>query len=444
VASRSRSARAAWAAFTGPAGSRAVAWPGTFALLALGLLIYDHLRDRIPPLVFWLCVLLIASVFAWLVEAARRQGRKLVIEHERATRDRATGLPNRDELLADLRHLSSGSNRRQNLIIVELEGLQTYYDAFGEGVANRLVAEIAGRFLDSAWTVGGAVYRVDIQRFAVISPADSHVTGEFLLSCTGSFEGEGLVGRAYGEIALPSDLRDPESALQQAGQSVSAYKQRHQRSARRQAHAVLMAVLAARRPDLREHLRTVAFRSISISRRLDLDGATIDDIFLAAELQDIGLLTVPESVLEKETALNPTEIKLIRNHPAAGARIVSAAPGLASVAATIAAISEHYDGSGYPEGLAGEDIPIGARVIRVCVAFAAMTSRRPYRQPRSQEEALAELKRCAGSEFDPRVVDALAADLAEEGAFAVESEEDPHVPPATAPVIAAPAESTPK
>jgi HD-GYP domain-containing protein (c-di-GMP phosphodiesterase class II) len=420
VTPKSNSARAAWAAFTGPAGAQAVALPGTFAVLALLLLVYDHLQDRIPPLVFWLCVLLIASVFAWLVETARRQSQRLFVEHERATRDRVTGLPSREALLADLRRPSSDPANRQSLTVIELEGLQTYFDAFGEGVADRFVAEIAGRFLDAVWTVGGSVYRIDLQRFAVLAPADGHINGEFLLSRTGSPEGEGLIGRAYGEATFTAGVNDPETVLQQAGQNVSTYKRRHQRSARRQAHAVLMAVLGARRPDLRQHLRTVAFRAISLSRRLGLDEATIDDVFLAAELQDIGLLTVPESVLEKETALNATEIALIRNHPVAGARIVSSAPGLSSVAETIAAVSERYDGSGYPEGLAGEDIPVGSRIIRVCVAFAAMTSKRPYRQPRSQGEALAELQRGAGLEFDPRVVEALAADLTEEGALATE------------------------
>jgi hypothetical protein len=128
VTPKSKSAPAAWAAFTGPAGAQAVALPGAFAVLALMLLVYDHLQDRIPPLVFWLCVLLIACVFAWLVGTARRQSQRLVVEQERAIRDGVTGLPNREALLDDLPRLS-GPERRHSLIVVELEGLQTYCDA---------------------------------------------------------------------------------------------------------------------------------------------------------------------------------------------------------------------------------------------------------------------------------------------------------------------------
>jgi response regulator RpfG family c-di-GMP phosphodiesterase len=160
----------------------------------------------------------------------------------------------------------------------------------------------------------------------------------------------------------------------------------------------------------------VAFRALSVSRRLGLDRGTIDDVFLAAELHDIGLLAVPETVLEKTSPLTPAEAALIRNHPAAGARIVGSASELASVAEMIVAVSERYDGSGHPNGLSGEEIPIGARILRVCVAFAAMTAERPYRVARSPEEALEELRREAGSHYDPAVVAALAADIEEEQA----------------------------
>jgi HD-GYP domain-containing protein (c-di-GMP phosphodiesterase class II) len=119
--------------------------------------------------------------------------------------------------------------------------------------------------------------------------------------------------------------------------------------------------------------------------------------------------------LEKET-LDEVERAMVRSHTAEGARIVAAAPGLVPVARLVRSSAEHFDGSGYPDGLAGEDIPAGARVIAVSVAFAAMTERRPYREPISPDEALAELRRNSGSQFDPRIVEALAVDLAEEAA----------------------------
>jgi response regulator RpfG family c-di-GMP phosphodiesterase len=176
-----------------------------------------------------------------------------------------------------------------------------------------------------------------------------------------------------------------------------------------------MATLEARHPQLRDNLRVAAYRAISLARRLRLDREQIDDIALAAELQQIGLLAVPEAVVEKDE-LDEGERALVRSHTAAGERIVAAAPGLAPVAALVRASAEHFDGSGYPDGLAGEAIPEGARVIAVAVAYAALTGRRPHREPIGADEALAELRRHAGSQFDPRVVEALAAELAEEAA----------------------------
>ncbi len=416
------SARRAWDTFTGPDGWRAVTWPGVFAFAALLLLVFDHLQGSIDHEVFWLCVGLIASVFVWLVETARRQSSRLEAEHRRALKDAVTQLPNRAALFADLERLLAAPDQHHTLVLFELDGLQALYDENGEAAGNSFVSGLGLRFVQEAIGAGGCAYRVAMHRFAVLAPSRALLSGEFLLSRSGVADPQTshcLVGRCYGEVNLPSEAEDPVSALQLAGQRVTAHKQGQQRSARRQAHAVLMAVLAARRPDLREHLRTVAFRALSVSRGMGLDRSTIDDIFLAAELHDIGLLTVPESVLEKESSLEPAEIALIRNHPTAGARIVAAAAELTSVAEMISAVSERFDGSGYPDGLMGDQIPIGARVLRVCVAFAALTAERPYREAKSLEQALAELRAGAGTDYDPLVVEALAADLAEENAETV-------------------------
>jgi HD-GYP domain-containing protein (c-di-GMP phosphodiesterase class II) len=414
-------ARGVWAAFAGPSGWRAVVWPSLFALAAIALLVYDHLQQRITQLVFWLCVGLIACVFAWLVETTRRQSRSLAAQRRQTKLDVVTGLPNQVTLLDDLGTvIAAGPRERRVLVVFELDGLQASYDALGNTSGDALVSQIAQRFSDLVTPFGGTAYRIDPTRFAALVPADGRTSGEILLAASSPLQGEEadnhLIGRSYGEVTIPDDATDPELALQLAGQRVAANKQRHQRSARRQAHAVLMAVLDARRPELRSHLRTVAYRSISLSRHLGLDLDTIDDIFLASELQDIGLMTVPESILEKEGPLDAEEAELIRKHPVAGERIIASAPGLASVAALVRSTSERFDGRGYPDGLSGEEIPLGARIIAVCVAFAAMGSTRPYQPARTQGEIIVELELCAGSQFDPAVVAALVAELAEESA----------------------------
>ncbi|MBA3865885.1 MAG: diguanylate cyclase [Solirubrobacterales bacterium] len=414
----SKRARGVWTALVGPGGWRAVAWPAAFAMAALLLLIFDHLQQRITQLVFWLCVGLIACVFAWLVETARRQTMALASERRLKLLDVVTGLPTRTALQGDLAWTVSAQRERRTLVVLELEGLQAYYDGFGSATGDGFVSQIAGRLVEAVAPLGGTAYRIDATRFAAVVPADGRAFGENLLAAISPQPGEHasdlLIGRSYGEVSLPEGAEDPEVALQIAGQNVTDNKQRQQRSARRQAHAVLMAVLDARRPDLREHLRSIAYRSISLSRRLGLDRHAIDDIFLASELQDIGLLAVPEAVLEKKGPLDVGEASLIRNHPVAGERIVASAPGLASVAALVRSTPERFDGRGYPDGLAGEEIPLGARIIAVCVAFAAMTSHRPYQAARSEDDVLDELQRCAGSQFDPLVVEALVAELGEE------------------------------
>jgi HD-GYP domain-containing protein (c-di-GMP phosphodiesterase class II) len=303
------------------------------------------------------------------------------------------------------------------LLILDLDGLQTYNDRFGYAAGDELLRRVAQILIQSATPLGGTAYRLEDSRIALLIPSGESQLGEVVIAATAALHEEGrdlLIGRAYGEVAIPDEAIDPDRAMQIAGQRLTAHNQRQHRSARRQAHAVLMAVLAARRPELREHLRVVVYRAIAIGRRLGLSREEMDDIALAAELQDVGLLAVPEAVLEKRTALSPEESAMIRNRPVAGEQIIGSAPGLAPVAGLVRASSEHYDGSGFPDRLAGEAIPLGARIIAVAVAFAAMTAARPYRPAGNIEEAIEELRRCAGSQFDPTVVEALAADLSEE------------------------------
>jgi HD-GYP domain-containing protein (c-di-GMP phosphodiesterase class II) len=146
-----------------------------------------------------------------------------------------------------------------------------------------------------------------------------------------------------------------------------------------------------------------------VGRRLGLDGEALDEVVRAAQLHDIGKTAIPDVILHKPGPLAADEWRFVRHHPVIGERIVARADALRPVAALVRASHEHFDGSGYPVGLAGEQIPLGARVILVCDAADALTSDRPYRRAQPLLAALTELRRCAGSQFDPAVVDTFAA-----------------------------------
>ncbi len=392
--------------------------PVTFAVLSVALLVYDHLNQRVPALVFWLTLGLIVTVFVRMVETNRRHSKALAKQRRDALNDSVTGLRNRGSLEADIAAAAAAPGTGWVLVLVELEGFEAHNDRRGPAAGDEIVRAFALQLADAVIPLGGIAYRIAASRLAVLVPAGERPLGEIVLATTGALQSDPdtSVGRSYGEVRIPDEASDPETAFQVAGKRLAAQRQRQNRSARRQAHAVLMAALTARHPELRDTLRLVAYRSISLARRLGISAEEIDDIALAAELQDVGLLAVPESVLEKE-ALDEAERAMVRSHTAEGARIVSAAPGLATVARLVRSSAEHFDGSGYPDGLADEGIPLGSRVIGVAVAFVAMTERRrPHREPIGAGEALAELRRNSGSQFDPRVVEALAQDLAEEAA----------------------------
>lgn len=399
-------------------GWRSILGPSLFAVVAISLLVYDHINQRVPHLVFWLTLALIIAVFGRMIDTLRMQSTVLEKHEEDARSDQVTGLENRQKLEEDVAAIVETDHSSHVLVLFELDGLQAYSDRFGVEAGNALLRSFAANLVASVGPLGGTAYRGDGSRFAALAPAGRSHLGEMVLAAMAPLrdeEGDVSLVTTYGEVTLPDEARDSTEALRIAGQRLAAHKQRQHRSARRQAHAVLIAALGARRPDLRDHLRVVAYRAIALGRRLGMSREEIDDVTLAAELQDVGLLTIPESVLEKET-LSETERAMVRSHTAEGARIVAAAPGLASVSRLVRSSAEHFDGSGYPDGLAADSIPLGSRVIAVSVAFAAMTERRPYRESASPGEALAELRRNSGSQFDPRVVEALAIDLAEEAA----------------------------
>jgi response regulator RpfG family c-di-GMP phosphodiesterase len=167
---------------------------------------------------------------------------------------------------------------------------------------------------------------------------------------------------------------------------------------------VLLSALAARDGYTGEHSKAVVDLSLAVARRLGLRGADLLDAENAALLHDIGKIGVPDAVLNKPGKLAAEEWDVMRLHPVIGERIVCSIAALAHLAPVVRGEHERWDGGGYPDGLAGEEIPLVSRIILVADAFHAMTSDRPYRRSLGAQEARLELERHAGSQFCPETV----------------------------------------
>lgn len=181
----------------------------------------------------------------------------------------------------------------------------------------------------------------------------------------------------------------------------------------------LRSSMAARHVHTEDHTVRVARYAVATGRHMGLEGSELADLETAGLLHDIGKIGVPDAILRKRGPLRWHEAELMRQHPEIGARLLQQLNGLEAAVPLVLHYQERYDGRtvgpypGYPDGLAGEAIPLGARIIAVVDAFDAMTSDREYRKARSVEEALAELHAESGKQFDPAVVDAFLEVLAE-------------------------------
>jgi putative nucleotidyltransferase with HDIG domain len=154
-----------------------------------------------------------------------------------------------------------------------------------------------------------------------------------------------------------------------------------------------------------EHSAQVAKWASTTARKLNMSEEEVDDVYWASILHDIGKIGISDRVLRKKSILSEEDWVLIKMHPTIGSNIVSSIDAYPTLAPTISAHQEKYDGTGYPKGLSGKNIPLGARILGIADAYQAMVEERYYRQARSHEEAVAELKKVRGTQFDPEVLD---------------------------------------
>jgi len=219
--------------------------------------------------------------------------------------------------------------------------------------------------------------------------------------------GDGFeISAAHGCVLVPEEAVDAGTALGIADRRMYAEKAGARRSADEQSRDVLLKALEEHHPDLGDHVHDVGLLAEAVALELGLSEQQLPPHPPAAELHDIGKVAVPSAILDKPGRLDADEWEFIARHTLIGERILGAALALRPVARLVRSSHERWDGDGYPDGLAGEEIPLGARIVIVCDAFDAMTSDRPYQRALPEVAALEELRRCAGTQFDPAVVEA--------------------------------------
>jgi diguanylate cyclase (GGDEF)-like protein/PAS domain S-box-containing protein len=331
---------------------------------------------------------------------------------ERLTRqahsDALTGMPNRRKLMSDLEaRLSKSSPPPPTLLLVfDLDGFKAYNDGYGHPAGDALLVRL-GQRLSAAVHGRGVAYRMGGDEFCVL--ATLMADGAESLAAAGaaalSESGEGFeITASHGAALIPRETDDSADSLRIADQRMYARKGRKRSSAGRQATDTLLRALAERNPSLGTHLDDVTDLCEAVGRELELPDEQMTPLVQAAALHDVGKVAIPDAILDKPGPLDEEEWAFMRTHTLIGERILAEAPSLVDAAKIVRSSHERHDGTGYPDGLAGEDIPLAARIIAVCDSFDAMTSDRAYRTAMSVEGALSELANCENSQFDPRVV----------------------------------------
>jgi diguanylate cyclase (GGDEF)-like protein len=333
-----------------------------------------------------------------------------------ASTDSLTGLANRRRLVGDLeRCLQRGREACPSvLMLFDLDGFKGYNDSFGHLAGDALLQRLGHALSAAVRAGGGSAYRLGGDEFCVLADASVRTQLELAALTALSDRGEGFdIGSSFGAVLLPAEAAESTEALRIADQRMYAQKDSGRATAGRQSTDVLLRVLAERHPDLGEHTHGVAALAREVGRRLGLGVEELEQVCDAAELHDVGKMAIPDAILTKPGPLDAEEWAFMKRHTLIGERIVAAAPALAPVARLVRSSHERWDGSGYPDGLAREEIPLGARIVAVCDTYDAIVSDRAYRAPRTPAEAMTELERCAGSQFDPAIVEAFAATLVE-------------------------------
>jgi len=368
--------------------------------------------------------------------ASRAWAEREIELNETAARDELTDLQSRRFFFARLsEEFDAAVRTRQSLavLMIDVDDLKKINDEFGHPVGDAVLRGFA-RTLKRHARLGYVTARLGGDEFAVImpcagrreadqmahdlwqdlsaSPLVESATASIYLGVSVGAAGYPWAGQSVEEIVQWADARMYVNKLERKGVPTSAGNHPDGPLVSGVVDA-LCAALDVRDEMTHLHSRRVARMSVCVARVMGLPDELVREIQYAATLHDIGKIGVPDRILRKVGALTDSEWRDMRRHSDLGHQILKGINFLSASAEIVRAHHERWDGSGYPQGIKGEEIPIGSRVFGVVDSYDAMTSRRPYRMALPRGEALAEIRRCAGKQFDPKVVEAFFTAIAQ-------------------------------
>ena len=292
--------------------------------------------------------------------------------------------------------------------MADVNGLKLTNDAFGHAAGDRLLAK-AARLMSSALRRSDVLCRWGGDEFAMLLPRVDEAGAEEILSRIRMAVSQSLpdpipVSIAFGMCTKYGPGGDLQPAISEAEERMYHGKLFEAKRTQSVLIESLQRVLWQKTDETREHTRRVQALCSDLATDLGLDDGQMDDLALFAMLHDVGKVAAGSEIFQKEGALSTSDWIAVKRHPEIGYRIASANHRLMPIADLILSHHEHWDGSGYPRGLAAEQIPFLARILAVVDAYDVMITGKPYRPARTHEEAIREIIACSGRQFDPTVV----------------------------------------
>jgi len=322
--------------------------------------------------------------------------------------DQLTGLYNRRFYEEELKRLDTERNLPFTLVMLDVNGLKLVNDAFGHLLGDKLLQRLA-RVMKNECRTDDIIARIGGDEFVIIFPKTTFQQAKTIVKrLSNSIAKEKVeyldLSVSYGFATKVEAIEEMPVIFQKAEECMYKRKLSESIKMRCKTIKIITNTLYEKNPREEKHAKRVSQLSVALGAALNLSSEDISKLRMAGLMNNIGKITVNEKILNKISSLTECEWSEIKRHPETGYKILSSVNKFAPLAEDILSHHERWDGKGYPRGLKGEKISLRARIIAIADAYDAMISDRPYRKALSKEDALEEIKRNAGTQFDPHLV----------------------------------------